>query len=117
MHHTTSDERIFIWGEDAPCLYALTRRLPPGRYTANYHIKDFNGYQETIEAIERVQPKYIILLDQKDEFSQLELILAKDYHPFSTLDGATLFFRKTFKVIELDSINRVRPRLTWLSVI
>jgi len=117
LHHTTSDERIFIWGEDAPCLYALTRRLPPGRYTANYHIKDFNGYQETIDAIKSVRPKYIIVLDTEDAFPQLDLILAKDYHPFSTLDGAILFFRKNFKVIESDSINRVRPRPTWLSVI
>lgn len=99
IHHTTADERIFIWGEDAPCLYALSRRLPPGKYAANYHVKDFNGYQETLEAITSVQPKYIVVLDQKDEFPQLELILAKDYHPFSTLDSTILFFRKTFKVI------------------
>lgn len=95
---TTPDERIFIWGEDAPCLYALTRRLPSGRYTANYHVKDFNGYQETVEALEKSQPKYIILLDQKDDFPQLQLILTRDYHPFSTLDGATLFFRKSFEM-------------------
>jgi len=99
IHHTSPEERVFIWGEDAPCLYALSRRLPPGRYTANYHIKDFNGYQETIEAIESTQPKYIVVLDTEDEFPQLDLIIAEQYHPFSTLDGATLFFKKTFKVI------------------
>ena len=108
IHHTSPEERVFIWGEDAPCLYALSRRLPPGKYTANYHIKDFNGYQETIEAIESAQPKYIVILDEKDEFPQLDLILTHHYHPFSTLDGATLFFRKTFEVIESNSINRVR---------
>jgi hypothetical protein len=99
FHHTTAGERVFIWGEDAPCLYALSRRLPPGRYAANYHIKDFNGYQETLEAITSVQPKYIVILDQKDEFPQLGMILAEDYLPFSSLDGANLFFRKTFRVL------------------
>ncbi|MBP9700022.1 hypothetical protein KBD71_01945, partial [Candidatus Woesebacteria bacterium] len=57
---TSSEDSIFIWG-DLPTLYALTRRLPPGRYTSAYHIKDFNGYEETIAAIESKQPKLLIV--------------------------------------------------------
>lgn len=57
---TTPEDSIFIWG-DIPTLYALTRRLPPGRYTSAYHIKDFNGYEETITAIESKKPKLIIV--------------------------------------------------------
>ncbi len=98
-HQTSSQEKVFIWGEDAPCVYALSRRLPPGRYTANYHIKDFDGYRETIKAIERVEPKYIVILSKEDEFPQLDLLLTKDYHPLKIIDGATLFFRKSFEVI------------------
>ena len=41
---TTPKERIFVWGGEAACIYALSQRLPPGRYTVNYHIYDFNGY-------------------------------------------------------------------------
>lgn len=57
---TTSDDRIFVWG-DYPMIYALSRRLPPGRYTSSYHIKDFGGFAETTAAIEKVSPKYIIV--------------------------------------------------------
>ncbi len=57
---TTSDDRIFVWG-DYPMIYALARRLPPGRYTSSYHIKDFGGFAETTAAIEKVSPKYIIV--------------------------------------------------------
>lgn len=57
---TSPDDSIFIWG-DIPTLYALTRRIPPGRYTSAYHIKDFNGYEETIAAIESKKPKLLIL--------------------------------------------------------
>ena len=97
--HTLPQDRIFIWGEDAPCVYALSRRLPPGRFTANYHIKDFNGYQETIKAIEEKGARFIIILDDKDDFPELGLLVSREYHLFKSLDGALIFFRKSFKMI------------------
>ena len=93
LHQNTSpQDRVFIWGEDAPCLYALARHLPPGRYTANYHIKDFNGYQETLEAIKAVRPKFIVILSRKDSFPQLEEFLASQYFQLGEIAGALLYF-------------------------
>ena len=60
-----SHEKIFIWGTQ-PSLYALTKRLPVGRYTTSYHIIDFNGYQETITALTQNQPRYIVV-DQEEK--------------------------------------------------
>jgi hypothetical protein len=97
--HTLPQDRIFLWGEDAPCIYALSRRLPPGRFTANYHIKDYHGYQETIKAIEEKEPRFIIILDDKDDFPELEQLVNREYHLFKSLDGALIFFRKSFKMI------------------
>ena len=57
-------EKIFIWG-DHPYLYAATGRLPVGRYTVTYHILDFNGHQETIEALKTQKPPYIVV-DQEE---------------------------------------------------
>lgn len=57
---TKNEDRIFVWG-DHPMVYALSRRLPPGRYTSSYHINDFNGYDETTRALESTRPKYIVI--------------------------------------------------------
>ncbi len=57
---TTPDDRIFVWG-DYPMIYALSRRLPPGKYTSSYHIQDFNGFDVTTEALEKMKPKYIVI--------------------------------------------------------
>jgi len=46
---TQPDDRVFIWGNE-PYVYAIAERMPIGRYTVSYHIKDFNGYEETINA-------------------------------------------------------------------
>lgn len=79
--HTTSDEPIFIWG-DMPMLYALTKRLPPGRYTSSYHIKDFNGKPDTIAALELKKPEYIIVdTTYEAPFEELHTLLERDYIP------------------------------------
>ncbi len=80
---TQGDEPIFVWG-DAACTYATSQRLPPGRYTVNYHIYDFNGFEETLEAIKKAKPKIIIKLEgEQRSWSELNTLLYNEYIPFS----------------------------------
>ncbi|MEP7167069.1 MAG: hypothetical protein ABI758_03770 [Candidatus Woesebacteria bacterium] len=79
--HTTPDEPIFVWG-DVPMLYALTKRLPPGKYTSSYHIKDFNGFDETTQALETKKPKYVIIdTSYEAPYEGLHTFLEHDYIP------------------------------------
>ena len=80
---TTPKERIFVWGGEAACIYALSQRLPPGRYTVNYHIYDFNGYQETLEAIKKNPPRLVIeLKEEKRNWPELNQYLSHHYYRF-----------------------------------
>lgn len=91
--YTPEKERVFIWG-DGVCIYALSRRLPPGRYTVNYHIFDFNGFEETIKAIKEKQPLVIIKLSgEKRKFPQLEKILNQYYIQTTTIGEAEIYRR------------------------
>ncbi len=84
--HSPENNRVFVWGDGA-CIYAISKRLPPGRYTVNYHIYDFNGFQETLEAIKKTKPKIIIKLkDEKRIWPELDQHLSKNYHSFSIQD-------------------------------
>lgn len=76
--YTTNQDRIFIWA-DLPSIYALTRRLPVGRFTAAYHVKDFNGYNETYAAILQKTPKFILIDKRLEPFPHLEGILMDEY--------------------------------------
>lgn len=63
-HHTTARDQIYIWG-DSPQIYALTKKLPPNKYTASYHIIEHeNAFEETQEAIDKTKPKFIITLSE-----------------------------------------------------
>lgn len=89
--HSQKDEKIFLWG-DSPCLYALSRRLPTGRYTTAYHIIDFNGFKEIAQTIEREKPRLIIDLKTEGRpFPELDQILKSKYFPYQTLEGAEIF--------------------------
>ena len=80
---TQSNERIFVWG-DAACTYATAQRLPPGRYTVNYHIYDFDGFEETLKTIKETKPKLIIKLqNEQRSWPELNTLLYNEYIPFS----------------------------------
>lgn len=91
--YSKPQDRVFIWGDGA-CIYALSGRIPPGRYTVNYHIYDFNGYQETLTAIRAKTPELIVLLEPLNEkMADLKNILSSDYFFFQQIGNALIYKR------------------------
>ncbi|MEJ2348003.1 MAG: hypothetical protein P8Y17_02260 [Patescibacteria group bacterium] len=43
---TSKSDWVFVWGGNDSMVYALSRRLPPLKYVADYHIKDFSNQEE-----------------------------------------------------------------------
>jgi len=91
---TGKEDRIFVWGTE-PAVYYLSDRLPVGRYTVAYHVKDFNGYEETMEAIKREDPKVMLRLkSEKGEFDEFYDYLYMNYR-LEKEDGDWELWRKT----------------------
>lgn len=90
--NSSSKDRIFIWA-DLPYIYALSHRLPPGRYTVAYHIVDFNGYNETISDLKTYLPKVIVYKSMEGRhFSQLDGFISSYYFLDKTI-GSNLIFK------------------------
>lgn len=90
--HTTLEEPIFVWGNDT-AIYALSRRLPPGRYVAAYHINDFAGQEETISALRSSPPSYIVLIEGERDFPQLEAYIEESFILIQEVEDAQLYKR------------------------
>ncbi len=88
------DDRIFIWG-DLPTLYALTHRLPPGRYTSAYHILDFHGEDETMAAILKREPKLILIDTRLRKFPNIDPLLREEYMLLTKTDHFMLYRHRT----------------------
>lgn len=91
--HTLPEEKIFIWGND-PSIYALSQRLPLGRYTVAYHIIDFNAYDEALRLIEENSPRYLILSQTESRpFPQLKNFVSRNYRLEKLIGSYQIFHR------------------------
>lgn len=94
VSHTLPEERIFIWGNE-PYLYALSRHLPPGRYTVAYHIIDFDSWEETIDAVNKEKVSLIMTTPVSGhDFPALEGLLQAKYINIGDI-GEYRFYRRT----------------------
>ncbi len=60
--HALPTDNLFIWGNNAQ-VYYLTQKLPPGKYTATYHITLYkDGYSNTLAGLRKKQPKFIVIM-------------------------------------------------------
>ncbi|MBU3935452.1 hypothetical protein KJ909_02150 [Patescibacteria group bacterium] len=76
--NTTPDQKIFVWGTE-PAIYAISDRLPLGKYTVAYHIIDFQAKDQTIKNILATPPRFIVYFPDNPEFQKLDDLLLKHY--------------------------------------
>jgi len=87
---TKKSEKVFVWG-DGSAIYALSKRLPPGKYVANYHIRDFSTPEETITSLNQDMPSYIIVLPDTDYFAELNSFIDTNYVFIKTIEKAEIW--------------------------
>lgn len=87
---TKLGEKVFVWG-DSPPVYALSRRFPPGKYVANYHIADFSTNRDTIKILSSNFPKIIVILPNSSPPSELTAFLRENYILTNVTDGAQIW--------------------------
>jgi hypothetical protein len=90
MTKTRKDESVFLWGDNAQ-VYALSGKLPPGRYAVAYHITFYkDGIEETKKAIGKKSPKYIIEVKHSPEIENF----LSNYTLLYTIDNVLIYERQ-----------------------
>jgi hypothetical protein len=88
---TAKEDSIFLWSDSAQ-IYAMSGKLPPGRFAVSYHITFYkDAVQETQNALEKSKPKFIIVT--KDGIPQDFLI---GYTLKYNLRNAKVYARENF---------------------
>ncbi len=91
VQSTAKSDPVFVWGGDSAMIYALSRRLPPVKYVATYHIKDFSSPKEIAVALENTPPKQIVILPNSSPYPELVMLLRENYILVSTIKGAEIW--------------------------
>ncbi len=96
------DENVFVWG-DSPSIYALSRRRPPLKYVANYHINDFSNRDHVLSSLKADPPLYIVILPHSEIFTQLTEFADTNYYLLPSMEGARIW-----KLMSLGVSSAVR---------
>lgn len=94
--YSSENDSLFIWGNE-PSLYPLSKRIPATPFTASYHIKDLNYYDQTIGYLNRNRPSSILVDNKESKFLLLENILNEKYIKISSVDNYDLYIIKNGK--------------------
>lgn len=87
---TKKTDKVFVVG-DSSVIYALSKRFPPGKYVADYHIKDFSSDSEVVENMLKDTPVYIVILSENSVSPELEKYIKRNYAVFDEIDGAIIW--------------------------
>lgn len=88
--NTQEDEDVFLWSDSAQ-IYALSNKLPIGKYIVAYHIKFYdNADADTRKQIEAIKPKYIIQTAQGDLINEV----LSSYQLKYIISGAKIYERQ-----------------------
>jgi hypothetical protein len=87
---TNRRDKIFVWGDNSS-IYALSRRLPPIKYVADYHIRDFSSYTEVYNQLSQNMPKLIIVHLDSPSFPQLTYLIRENYILVENIEGSTVW--------------------------
>jgi hypothetical protein len=70
-NNVKNDEKVFLWS-DSPQIYALSKKLPIGKYIVAYHITFYkNADVITKKQIDDAKPKYVIQTVEEPHISEL----------------------------------------------
>jgi hypothetical protein len=88
-------EKVFMWDSDSPAVYALSRRLPPIKYVADYHVTDYSSLSEAANQITLNPPKFIILTSGRP-FPELTPLIKSEYLLIDQIENANIYSRIDF---------------------
>ncbi len=77
---TSEEDKVFVWSNDSAAIYALSRKLPPTKYVADYHFIDFSNKEETMKILKQNMPKFIVTSKNSFAFPELYQFINQKYY-------------------------------------
>jgi 4-amino-4-deoxy-L-arabinose transferase-like glycosyltransferase len=85
-------DRVFMWDPDSAIVYSLSRRLPPIKYVADYHVYDYSSQSEVVKQLTANPPKFIILTSGHP-YPTLYPLIGSKYVLISQIENANIYSR------------------------
>lgn len=83
-------DRVFIWDPDAPVIHALSRHLPPVKFTVPYHVYDYSSRGVIANQLTQSEPRFIILTSGY-QFPEITDFLHQNYILVAQFEDANIY--------------------------
>lgn len=89
---SSTTDRVFMWDPNSPTVYALSRRLPPLKYTVPYHVHDYASNREVSDILTKNPPKFIIMISGNN-LPEISKLLLTRYLLIYQIEDANIYSR------------------------
>lgn len=91
VNSSYKNNKVFVWGPDSPTIYALSRRVPPVKYVADYHVYDYSGKGEIVKMLSESKPRFIIITPEAKPFLEITSLLRQNYLLVNRIEDAEIW--------------------------
>lgn len=91
INSSYKNDKVFVWGPDSPTIYALSRRVPPIKYVADYHIFDYLNLKEAAKMLSVNKPRFIIITLEAKPFLEITSLLRQNYILVNNIENAEIW--------------------------
>lgn len=84
-------DNVFVWGPDSPTVYALSRRSPPMKYVADYHVFDYSTKSKVVKMLSAGKPRFIVITPEAKPFLEIANLLRQNYLLVNQIDEVEIW--------------------------
>ena len=84
-------DKVFVWSNDSSAIYSLARRLPPIKYVADYHVKDFSDKDDVLSQLKDKKPRFVVMTSNAPDFFELYDLLREDYMLINQIEDGEIW--------------------------
>lgn len=99
---SSANKNIFVWGENSPTIYALSKRKPATKYIRHEDMLRLSSQEEIYLSLKNERPYFVILTPGAPEFPLLRTILNESYVQVEQLGGSSIW-----KSTNLNNLGRL----------
>ena len=88
-------DNIFMWDSDSAAVYSLSKRLPPIKYVADYHVTDYSSLKDVAAQLTSNPPKFIILTSGHP-YPDINQLVENKYLLVDQIDNSNIYGRIDF---------------------
>ncbi len=88
---SSREDKVFVWSNDSAAIYSLSRRMPPTKFVADYHFRDFSNDNEIIKVLSEKKPKFIVIAPNAYPFFEINSFLNENYYIVTEIDSAQIW--------------------------